>query len=148
MIELQEYLTLRDAFDLMCGEQIGRGQYRTVYECKLNPRYVIKCESVWDNEHRKFHNAAEWKFYQDYCHFKDIVRWLAPVQLISRDARILIMERAEPAPMSRLPEKLPDFLTDTKPENYGMINNKIVCIDYAITVKNVETRLRKAKWND
>ena len=76
-----------------------------------------------------------------------ISRWLAPCEFLSPDGRILLQTRAEPLPFDyRLPDKLPAFLTDLKRANFGLLDGKLVCVDYAFVDIMPSTRLRRACW--
>ncbi|MBG6194786.1 hypothetical protein IWQ52_002300 [Labrenzia sp. EL_159] len=56
---------------------------------------------------------------------------------------------ADPVPASfELPDKLPTFLTDIKRENFGLFDGRLVCIDYATTIMDASTRLKKADWRE
>ncbi len=135
--------TYQDAFNLLCGDKIGEGTTRTVFECKLRPELVVKVE---DGDMRDFANVVEAKFWSEYEGSPAIAKWLAPVEFLSPDGRILLQRRADPVREKELPKKIPAFLADTKVGNFGRISGRIVCVDYAITIINPSVRLRKAKW--
>lgn len=48
----------------------------------------------------------------------------------------------------KMPETIPTFLTDLKRENFGLIDGRIVCVDYAMTIPNPSTRLKQVFWTD
>jgi len=134
-----------DAFNLLCGELIGRGISRTVYECTIDPSLVVKVE---DAEHRRFANVFENAFWQDYQHAPKVARWLAPCVKLSVGGRVLLQRRAEPLPRDYLlPDKLPAFLTDHKASNFGLIQGQLVCVDYAVTVLSPNLALRRTYFN-
>lgn len=138
-----------DAFNLFCGEKIGSGVYRDVYECRVNPDLVVKVEIVPEGGWRTFSNVAEMKFWNEYSHSKSIARWLAPCEYLSPDGYILLQRRCEPvtrADLKRLPTRLPEFLEDIKLENFGWLNGKLVCVDYAINTLEAMTKLKKVTW--
>lgn len=136
-----------DAFNLLCyGKSIGSGTTRDVFQCRMRAEWVVKVEI--EQDWRQWANVLEWKFWQDVQHASKITKWLAPCEMISPDGRILIQHRAEPLPRDyALPETLPDFLTDLKRENFGLIAGQLVCVDYALTCGTVSTRMRKVQWN-
>lgn len=137
--------TFEDAFNLLCGDKLGEGISRTVYECRLRPELVVKVESGVD---RRFANVFEHAFWQDYRHQPKVAQWLAPCERISPDGRILLQRRADPLARGyELPEKLPTFLTDHKESNFGLIDGRLVCLDYAITVLNPSIVLKKAYFH-
>lgn len=136
--------TYQDAFNMLCGEQLGEGIHRTTYACKIRPDLVVKVEN---SDMRYFANIMEDKFWADNEHYKKVADWLCPVEFLSPDGRLLMMRRAEPIrPSDQLPDKLPSFLTDVKRENFGWLDGRLVCVDYAMTIPNPSTRLRKADW--
>lgn len=135
--------TFEDAFNLLCGKQLGEGMSRKVFECRIRPDLVVKVE---DEEWRRFQNVAEQRFWDDNYYRKEIARWLAPCEYLSPDGRILLQRRAHPVGDYKLPDKLPSFLTDLKAENFGILDGRLVCVDYAFTVLTASMRLRKADW--
>lgn len=136
--------TFEDCFNMLCGRLIGEGIHRTVYECKIRPDLVVKVE----NQHmREFSNVLEDKFWSDQQHYKKVADWLCPIEFLSPDGRLLLMRKARILhPKDKLPDKLPAFLTDVKLCNFGWLDGRVVCVDYAWTVPNPSTRLRKANW--
>jgi hypothetical protein len=131
---------LRELAFFTLGEELGSGMSRTVFIHPFDETKVIKVE----NSSTNFQNVLEWQFWQDYKHCNNISKWLAPCHAISDSGTFLIMSRTEPVPKVKIPKKLPKFLTDHKPENIGLLNNRIVCHDYAFTISSVEDRL--VKW--
>lgn len=129
----------RQAFNLLCDEKIGQGMSRTVYSSKLLPHCVIKVE----DSHAKFQNIVEWETWHAAIGTKASA-WLAECKWISGDGSILVMERTRPAAPSEIPAKVPDWLTDFKRSNYGMVattwqhgakkgqpgKSRFVCHDY------------------
>ena len=135
-----------DLFNMVCGKQLGRGAHREVFECKIRPDLVVKVES---GDTRYFANVLEMKFWSDHMYCEKVANWLAPCEYLSPDGRILMMRRAEPISRDyKLPDMMPAFLTDLKRENFGFVDGKFVCIDYAITILNPSIRYRTAFWND
>jgi hypothetical protein len=136
--------TFADAFNLLCGDKIGEGIHRTVYECALMPGWVVKVENVFN---RYFANVFESKFWADHEHAVQIAQWLAPCGNMSPDGRLLLQKRVDPVPLNyELPEKMPAFLCDFKPSNYGLLDGRLVCVDYAMIIPNPSLRLAKVKW--
>lgn len=136
--------TYRDAFNMLCGERIGEGAFRTVYECRIRDDLVVKVEA---SESRHFSNVMESKFHADHQFNDRVARWLAPIEYLSLDGRILLQKRVRPVGHGDvLPTHLPAFLTDIKRENFGWLNGELVCIDYAMTIPNPSVRMRKAEW--
>lgn len=131
-----------DAFNLLCGEKLGGGIHREVFDCRLRPDLVVKVER--DDTWRYFSNVREMKFWDDNQHFKKVADWLAPCVYMSPDGRILLQRRVKLATrFDDLPDMMPAFLTDFKPDNYGFLEGRLVCIDYAMTIDNPSVKLKK-----
>lgn len=136
--------TFRDCFNMLCGRKIGEGIHRTVFVCKIRPDLVVKVEN---QEMRHFSNVMEEKFWSDQQHYEPVRKWLCPIEFLSPDGRLLLMRRVEPIRATdELPDKLPAFLADLKPENFGWLDGNLVCVDYAWTVPNPSTRVKKIEW--
>lgn len=133
----------QDAFNLLCGRKLGEGVHRQVFECRIRPDLVVKVEI--EQHWRNFMNVFESLFWDDFGTVKGVGEWLAPVEYTSPDGRILLQRRAEPL-TGKLPEMMPAFLADTKRENFGMIDGRVVCVDYALHHVNASGRMVKAKW--
>lgn len=137
-----------DAFNLLCGELLGSGIHRKVFECRIRPDLVVKVEDnspkyAW----RAFANVHEMTFWEDHTMFEPVRRWLAPCEWMSQDGLILLQKRVSPLPRDYdLPKQMPTFLTDLKPANYGLYEGRLVCVDYSTTVPNPSVRLKKADW--
>lgn len=117
------------AFNLMVGEQIGKGVNRTVYSCWLSPDWVVKVQH--SNGNGYFQNIMEYRLWMRAD--KKQRRWLAPVKWISACGQVLIMQRTHPIPPSyKLPSRMPDWLCDFKRTNYGLLNGVLVCHDYGL----------------
>ena len=137
--------TFEDAFNLLCGEKLGSGIHRVVYECRLRDDLVVKVEI---SEHwRNFSNVKEHQFWSDQREYEPVRKWLAPCEYLSPDGRISLQRRVRPAAEGdTLPERLPGFITDVKRENFGWLDGNLVLVDYAWTIPNPSIRLRKADW--
>lgn len=137
-----------DLITMFLGQKIGSGSYRSVYEFNPNPqKYVVKIEPLsTDCNSNEFliWNEISWLKGELSC----VKNWFAPVLWMSPNAKVLIMERTfEKSNLTR-PDKIPDFMTDIKFENYGWIGNKFVCHDYGFLSRFIEykKKLRKANW--
>jgi len=134
----------KDCFNLLCGKMLGSGIHRDVFECKLRPDLVVKVEK---SDHRYFANVMEMFFWDEHHYRESVATWLAPCEYLSPDGRILLQRRAQPiADESQLPKQLPSFLADLKMSNFGMLDGRVVCVDYALNITNASTRMRKAEW--
>lgn len=139
--------TYRDAFDLICGELLGSGHSRKVFTCALNPDWVVKVES---GEFRRFNNVDEYRIWSDLQYAPEYAKWLNPSRRLSSDGRILIADACDPVPRHMLPKTVPDFLTDLKPENFGIHRKtkKVVCLDYSTIIVKPSLKQKKANWTD
>ena len=129
-----------DAFNMLCGDKIGSGIHRDVFACKLLPDMVVKVET--NTDYRDFPNMREMKFWCDYQYQPRIAQWLAPCTYLSPDARVMLQRRVMPIMDSELPEMLPAFLADVKADNFGRLDGRIVCVDYAIVHLNPSSTLK------
>lgn len=136
-----------DLVNLVCGEQIGRGAYRTVFEYRLNPAWVVKHDTRDNNsnvfEHATWHELAD----------TPLGNWLAPVEWISKDGYWIIQSKTEPIRRDELPSKVPAIFCDLKLENWGMLDGRPVCHDYGnsmlfVLARSFGGRLRRANWID
>lgn len=132
----------RDLLGMVCGERLGNGMSREVYVYRPDPTLVIKIETGgW---HQNVQESTVW----DRVKFVDgISEWFAPVVQLSAYGQILLQKRTEPATV--FPDKIPAFLTDCKPGNFGMLNGKFVAHDYAnhlLMEKGMTKRMRTMKW--
>lgn len=132
-----------DLFRLFCGHEVlGVGIARTVYTCPIRPDLVVKVEVP----SKSFQNVLEWEFWKTWSHDKLMRRWLAPCEAISQCGSVLLQYRTQP--VAKLPDRMPEFLTDTKRSNYGRFRGRIVCHDYGMVVARVSPALRKVDWRD
>jgi hypothetical protein len=137
-------LAFEGAFNLLCGEELGRGIHRTVFECKLDPTLVVKVEH--NEEERSFANAFEFRNWDTWGWSSDIAEWLAPVVEISPCGLVLLQRRTIDLRPEELPTSLPEFLTDHKPQNYGLFEGRVVCRDYSTLITNASRRRQKVEW--
>lgn len=129
----------------LCGKLLGSGLYRDVYECKINPKYVIKIER--DPSLAAFANVTEWRNYQNNLEWRFINSWLAPCILINETGQVLIQERVSTEGKRRkdYPKYVPSLFTDLKLKNFGWIGDRFVCCDYSYML-NSEPKMKYAKW--
>lgn len=125
----QDWLLLSDFIDFFCGDCIGSGESRNVYEFRYNPKLVVKI----DASNGKFFNIREWEVWDQ---IKDLypkqATFLAPCMSISNAGKIMLQRKTTPIiSYNKLPKKIPYFLADTKVSNWGMLDGRAVCHDYA-----------------
>ena len=134
-----------DVFRMLCGELIGAGSGRAVYNCAYDETAVVKIEEGAGS----FQNVTEWNLWQDAADMPHASAWLAPCVKISPCGIVLIQKRTKPA--SKYPQTLPVWLSDTKRTNYGMIGRRFVCHDYGVhrmEHSGLSKRTRKVEWWD
>ena len=146
-----------EAFNLLCGDKIGYGMSREVFECALLPGYVVKVET----DRERFQNIMEWETWRIVSGTASS-RWFAECKWISPNGKVLIQERTRPAGLLEFPERIPLWFTDTKRSNWGMARAKnkdgspgkewLVCHDYGTSLMlqdgTTTKRLKKAEWYD
>jgi hypothetical protein len=133
---------VNDLKDIFCGELLGEGMNRKVYRYRGDSTLVIKIETT----HRSFQNVREWMIWNDFAHVPEVKKWLAPCVDISPCGIVLIQKFVDDIRGHELPKKMPKFLTDLKPANYGIFQKRVVCRDYGTAVLGLHTVMRKAKW--
>jgi hypothetical protein len=135
---------LRDWMLAACGKKLGGGVGRTVFVYDLNPNFVIKIEESG------FQNVIEWEMWK-VVKASPHQRWLAPVRHISPSGAALLMDRTLPAPRSKYPKRMPEWIGDYKYSNFGLLNGRLVCHDYGSFVNQsngINEKMRKADWWD
>ena len=124
--------------DIVCAELLGEGLSRKVYVYKLDPSLVVKFEFHGGY----FQNVIEWKTWIDMLGNR-YRRWFAPCREISPCGTVLIMERA-----TQFPDKsfsVPGFFEDVKHDNFGLIDGKVVCVDYGLMHRNIPVPHKEGK---
>ncbi len=144
--QLQDVNT--DLILTLCGEKLGSGSYRSVYEFNMNPnKMVVKVEPKSTDC-----NIAEFLLWDEIQGLKGnlawVKEWFAPIHWCSPNGKVLIMERTKQLDKER-PKKVPYFFTDVKADNFGWIGNKFVCHDYGFIHKFVkyEKKYQNAVWS-
>lgn len=119
---------------LFVGDLIGEGASRSVYELLGNDSHVLKVERTG----LTFHNQTEWLIWDEA---KDwvIADWFAPCVSIESWGTALVQKRTKPfetlnefrdALQKTRGGLLPKIFSDTHYENFGMLNDRVVCHDY------------------
>lgn len=139
-------MAFEEAFDLLCGEKLGEGVCRAVFECLIDPTLVVKVEK---DPSGMFQNAHEYRTWVETQHYRKASKWLAPCVSISRHGFVLLQKRVEPLRKGELPGKLPEFLNrDIKPSHFGMFEGRVVCCDYALSNSRLPMGMKAANWGD
>jgi hypothetical protein len=141
--KLSQYEDLKE---FIMGDALGLGCYRKVGVFKPDPTLVIKCSLECPQEN--FFEMELWKFVQST---KILAKWFAPCIDVSPCGMFLLQKRVETKPKQDYPKMIPAFFTDTKYSNYGWLDGKFVCCDYAgfsnlLLHGNWNTKMKKANW--
>lgn len=135
---------VREFRSIFLDDMLGRGMSREVYAMRGDDSVVVKIET----ETRQFQNVEEWACWQ-WVDGTPMARWFAPCVSISGAGTILMQRRVTPMRPGERPDKLPAFLCDLKPENFGVYQGKVVCCDYGTVLCAIRTsskRMVRAKW--
>lgn len=131
----------------LCGQKIGAGSFRMVYEYNLDPeKYVIKLEP--NNTESNMSEYLLWDEIQGLCGELEWVKnWFAPILWCSPNGKILVMQKTEEKPNKQRPKEVPAFFQDVKYDNWGWIGNKFVCHDYGFLHRFIkyEKKMQKVK---
>lgn len=135
---------LADSFtELLLGEFLGQGSRRTVFSYALDEKLVVKVskDSCIDN-------ILEWELWNEIQH-TEYSKWFAPCVQMSADGKVLFQRRTKN--IKELPSELPQFMTDLKAENFGLIGKQIVAHDYAFGISQLMNmvdmkKMRKIKF--
>ena len=120
--------TKDSALCVLVGEKLGSSVFRDVYAVNGRPDVVLKVE----DRGGEFCNVMEWKIWTE-AQGTPAEQWLAPcLDLSGLGGRALVMRRTKPI-TERIWRRLevPAFFNDLKPENWGLIDGRPVCHDYA-----------------
>lgn len=125
------------------GGLIGEGIHRAVYECAYDEKFVVKVAKGVDGVQA---NCKEFDLWNASKHTK-WANWFAPCKSLLGQGKVLIQRKTKP--IYEIPERVPSFFTDLKPENWGRIGKRLVCHDYGLNLANSvalgSARMRKAE---
>src|SRR5699024_674426 len=112
------------------GEKIGSGRSRSVYLLPDYPDLVLKV----DNGSTRLQNVLEWVTWKNLGDTRQGV-WLAPCEAISPRGIYMLQRRADPwnGDDDYLRDFLPDWIQDKKAKNFGVIDGRLVAVDYGMT---------------
>jgi hypothetical protein len=133
-----------DFFRMFCGDLIGTGVARTVYNHAQDPKLVVKIEHYA----RSFQNIIEWETWKR-VEMTEHAKWFAPCVNVSPTGIVLIQKKTAIKSTKHYPERIPTFFTDTKYSNYGFLGRQLVCHDYGVHLlmeKGMRKTMRKADW--
>lgn len=117
--------------ETVLGKKLGEGAYRTVYELQYNPTKVCKVELRGD----AFANVEE---FDVWSRLKDTkwAKFLAPIHSIDQFGAVMIQERTTPLTDEQWFgfKRIPNFITDLKKDNFGMLDGRVVAHDYGLNL--------------
>ncbi len=122
---INEFAQYEDLKDLLFGQFLGSGIHRKVGVFLPDTSLVIKCALETPNI-----NILEdeiWMMVKD----TNIAKWFAPCISISPCGMFLLQKRVETRPRNEYPKEIPSFFGDCKYSNFGWLDGKFVCCDYA-----------------
>lgn len=144
-----KHLSNIDILKAWAGKCLGHGHARSVYELRGTDTIVIKVERHPDKTN--FSNISEYLNWNDVQYWDDFAKYLAPVLGMTKDGVFLLQERAFPVTKKAdLPSNIPNLFVDCKIQNWGIIDGRPVCIDYArlnyLSSYPSKPIMKKAKW--
>lgn len=142
-------LILKEISNILIDKPIDSGAYRNVYEVDSlfgGDQYVLKIENG-----NGFQNIMEWNLWNELNYDKELSKWFAPCLKISEHGKVLIQRKTSPLTEKDIAkfDKIPEYLTDTKKSNYGMIGRQLVCHDYGlinISMIMSKAKMKKPEW--
>jgi len=142
--EISEDMIVTNEFqNFILGDLLGYGISRYVFDYKPDDKYVIKIDLSNYNA-----NVIEFNVWKDVEYTKH-AKWFAPIKHMSPCGRILLQEKCIIENIDKYPNELPEYMSDIKISNFGWLNGKFVCFDYAGTnliTKGLTSKLKKVKW--
>ena len=110
------------------GKLIGEGKFRKVYEYLPNKQFVVKVNKPFiSNNEVILNHDYNLEEYKNFLLLKkyDLDIWVAECFYLND---IFLMRRVDNLPKGVY--RVPTFFPERKKNNYGWLNQRIVCIDY------------------
>jgi hypothetical protein len=126
-----------EIIDFLCGDLLGQGCFRDVYEYPLDPNWVIKIERE-DGCGENWSEYRIWGAVMETEHKK----WFAECSWISNNGLVMLQKKTEPfykddKKWKKAPDKIPNYFTDIKADNFGWVGKQLVCHDYSFTLEKL-----------
>jgi hypothetical protein len=115
-----------DLMDMMAGEFLGAGIYRSVYNFLPDPTLVLKVET----DPSSFANIREYQMWSTYSYDKKLSKWFAPCVHLSPRGQFLLQKKVGPIDGRKMPDKVPAMIEDGHLGNWGIYEDRVVCCDY------------------
>jgi len=135
-----------ELLDLITNKKIGVGAYRTVYSLNDCDDYIIKVANGDDGEKENLRELLLWIEIKD-CYPK-LKKYFAPCLSCSDTGKYLLQKKVIFPDFKKYPKQLPSFFSDTKYQNFGLLNGKLVCIDFGCFNIRGSEKLKTVKWWD
>lgn len=136
---------MKEFLECFAGRLLARGTTRDVFVCKFDDAYVIKVQKPFETQ-----NAVEVAIWDRVKDTPSVAKWFAPVAMRSSSMRVIVQRRT--MPLLRPPKLIPEFLTDRKVQNYGLLGKQVVCHDYGLLGMNMvapgKFKMEPAEWWD
>lgn len=125
------------------GELLGSGGSREVYECKLNPKWVVK---IAKNLRKRVANKREWRVWEELRNTED-ARYLAPCVAMAMDGSWLLQMRAVPTKRVFKNGPVHRWMKDMPAANHGIFCGQLVLVDYdhPEILERVQRKMNKIK---
>ncbi|BES63112.1 hypothetical protein [Dysgonomonas capnocytophagoides] len=147
IIELFDNADIMMAYhDMLCGNLIGEGCSRIVYQCDYDESCVVKIHKKVDR--LPSDNILEWELWQMVKDMtNDVPKWFAPCVRISENGRVLIQKKTAPLTDNQWYnlKETPTYLSDIKRSNLGIYKGHICTHDYAFSLYRlkIDNSMRK-----
>lgn len=137
-LRLPDGIHHQECYDLVIGDFVGDGSFRRVHRYGGSTSEVVK---VAKDHYGILCNIEEYNTWVEAStQHDDIKKWFAPCNHISVVGTLLIQEYATPLPYGER-YKIPAFMADIKPANFGLLNGQVVAVDYG------QHNLRSIGWD-
>lgn len=144
-IILHDEIIGTEFFNFVCGDLLGSGISRYVFEYKLDKKYIVKVEYSNYNA-----NSAEHLIWGQIEYVQKVSKWFAPIKHLTCCGRVMLQRKCQTEiAYDEYPKQVPVFFTDLKYQNWGMMDGRMVCFDYAGTLLldlRTDYKLKNAKW--
>lgn len=136
----------REFMNFFLGDYLGCGTSRYVFENRRDKKTVIKID--YGNTSA---NTLEFQTWNRVEKVKSLAKWFAPIKDCSRCGSIIIQAKCDTQKLEcyEYPKQIPEIFSDTKYNNFGMLNGKFVCFDYAghlMFEKGMSLKMKTVKW--
>lgn len=123
--------------NFLLPDQLGTGFCRSTHSLvkwssnQVRPT-VVKCAIQYEGNSTEGirSNLNEFDVWCYVMNRPHLARWFAPVRYMSDCCKFIIMDKCEKLDEDDMPDFIPDFLLDVHHNNLGMLDGRVVCLDY------------------